>query len=529
MGEHLARIAYILLCHKDVDAIISQVECLTALGDRMSIHLDGNAPPADYARLLDACAENPNVAFPKRRVNCGWGEWSLVDATLEALSAAEAAFPDVTHFFLISGDCMPIKSSEYVHSFLDARDVDYIECHDFLSSDWIKTGFKEERLVYRHWFNERSQPRLFYGAYNLQRRLGLTRQVPKDLRIMIGSQWWCLRRRTVESILAFCNQRKDVMRFFRTTWIPDETFFQTLTRHLVPTTEIDCRSLTFLMFSDYGMPVVFYNDHYDMLLGQTFMFARKISGEARELKRRLSSLYLAESVTFETSDEGRNLYTFLAGRGRIGERFAPRFWQRETTIGRERTLLIVTCKKWHVAKRLLARIGALSNVPCIEYLFDEEATPLPDLGGLQATREKRARHRRALMRMLFEFYETDRMTICIDPSNIDLLRDFYTDKSETRLLEIECQYSDEYLQGHAKRVGLAGEHTSDGAFRSLLPTIRNDLSRESELIRDAEFPEFYRIRERSPAAENAVALADFLSLQPDQAHQLLDAPHIFAD
>ena len=24
------------------------------------------------------------------------------------------------------------------------------------------------------------------------------------------------------------------MRFFRTTWIPDETFFQTLVRHLVP-------------------------------------------------------------------------------------------------------------------------------------------------------------------------------------------------------------------------------------------------------------------------------------------------------
>jgi hypothetical protein len=121
----------------------------------------------------------------------------------------------------------------------------------------------------------------------MQRRLGLTRKIPEDLQIMIGSQWWCLRRRTIECDPRLHPQRPDVMRFFSTTWIPDETFFQTLVRHLVPETEIRSRTLTFLMFSDYGMPVTFYNDHYDLLLGQDYLFARKISPEAHELKRRL--------------------------------------------------------------------------------------------------------------------------------------------------------------------------------------------------------------------------------------------------
>ena len=44
---------------------------------------------------------------------------------------------------------------------------------------------------------------------------------------------------TVEWILDFTRQRTDVMRFFRSTWIPDETFFQTLVRHLVPESEIE--------------------------------------------------------------------------------------------------------------------------------------------------------------------------------------------------------------------------------------------------------------------------------------------------
>lgn len=50
-------------------------------------------------------------------------------------------------------------------------------------------------------------------------------QDPEDLEMMIGSQWWCLRRLTIEKVLDFCKHRPEVPRFFATTWIPDETFF----------------------------------------------------------------------------------------------------------------------------------------------------------------------------------------------------------------------------------------------------------------------------------------------------------------
>src|SRR5690606_37726769 len=97
------------------------------------------------------------------------------------------------------------------------------------------------------------------------------------------------------------------------------------------------------------------------------------------------------------SNEGRSLFKFLTGRGRIGRRFSPRFWETESTLGRERELLIVVCKKWHVAKRFRERLKQVVNMPTVAYLFDEEATPLPDLGGIQTTLGKRTRHRRALM------------------------------------------------------------------------------------------------------------------------------------
>lgn len=525
----MAKIAYILLCHKDPESIINQAERLTAMGDYMSIHFDARANPADYQAIRLALAANPNVTFAAKRIKCGWGEWSLVEATLQAVQAAIDEFPRASHFYMLSGDCMVIKSSEYIHQFLDNDDCDYIESFDFFESGWIKTGIKEDRLIYRHWFNERNNKRLFYASLNSQRALGLTRKIPEDLQVQIGSQWWCLRRRTIEWVLDFAKTRRDVMRFFRTSWIPDETFFQSIVRHLVPESEIRSRTLTFLMFSDYGMPLTFYNDHYDLLLNQDYLFARKISPEALELKERLGKLYATKGVEFKISAEGPRLFRFLTGRGRIGRRFASRFWESESTLGRDRELMILVCKKWHVAKRLVAAIRQDTDVPVLEYVFNEEGAELPDLGGIQATIVKRHRHRRALMRMLFDYYDTNKLLICMDPSAMELMNDFFGDRSTTRLLEVQCHFSDQYLAGHAARIGLAGAQTPPETLARILPTIRQDILFESDRIRDADFENHSRIREVDDVAEYIHPLMDFLDISAENAQQIAQTKHLFDD
>lgn len=525
----MARIAFILLCHKNPAAIVQQAEQLTAAGDYIAIHFDASAPAGDFAMIRAALADNPNVVFAKRRVKCGWGEWSLVRATLFAIEAAVDAFPRATHFYMVSGECMAIKSAVYAHQFLDADDRDYIESHDYYRSGWIKTGLREERLIYRHHFNERTQPWLFYKSLAIQQKLGLTRAVPADLQMMIGSQWWCLRRQTVEAVLAFLAERRDVLRFFRTTWIPDETFFQTLVRHLIPDREIENRTLTFLMFSDYGMPVTFYNDHYDLLVGQDGLFARKISADAHDLRDRLGQLYASDRTDFTITNEGRNLFHFLTGRGRVGRRFAPRIWESGATLGRERELLIVACKKWHVAKRLAQAIKQHTQIPALEYVFNETDAALPDLGGIETSLEKRARHRRAFLRMVFDAFGQDRLVICLDTASLDMMRDFYSDKCRTRLLEIACDLDDAYLAGHARRAGLVGDAATPDVMARLLPTIRNDMIHERNSLRDANFPDKSLLRENAIIEENAAALARFLGVDSDVAMALTQTPHLFVD
>ena len=525
----MARIAFILLCHKDAPGVVAQARRLTASGDFVAIHFDARADPAAYATIRAALADNPGVTFAQRRHKCGWGEWSLVAATLEAVRAAIQAFPAASHFYMLSGDCMPIKSAEYAHAFLDADDCDYIENNDFFNSDWIKTGLKEERLIYRFWFNERTQSKLYYASLAIQQRLNLTRKVPADLQMMIGSQWWCLRRQTIERVLEFCEQRRDVMRFFATTWIPDETFFQTIVPHVVPRTEIRSRTLTYLIFTDYGMPVTFYNDQYNLLVRQDYLFARKISPEAIELRERLGDLWAGEGVPFAISNEATGLFKFLTGRGRIGQRFAPRFWETEGALSRGHTLNIIVSKKWHVAKRLTQAVRYHTSIPAVDYLFNEENAHLPDMGGVEKTVEKRERHRRALVRLLFQQFESQKLVICLDPSALELITDFCGDKADTRLLLIESRFDDEYLRGHIERVGLAGKTTQPELVSRLLPTVRRDLEYEADRLRDMEFPQFHTIGVNRSVEANAAVLAKFLDIPAALAHDLAATEHLFSD
>ncbi len=525
----MTQIAFILLCHKDPEGIVAQTLRLTAAGDCVAIHFDARASKADYARIRAALAGNPQVTFARRRLKCGWGEWSLVAATLSAMKAALADFPGATHFYMLSGDCMPIKTAEFIHARLEEEEADYIESFDFHGTGWIKTGIQEERLIYRHWFNERQRKWLFYTSLELQKKFGLARKVPEDLKIRIGSQWWCLRRRTVEAVMDFVARRPDVTRFFSTTWIPDETFFQTLVAHLVPDREIRTRTLTFLMFTDYGMPVSFYDDHYDLLISQGFLFARKISPGARELKERLGALYAETGRSFDLSDEGRRQFAYLTSRGREGRRYSQRFWEAETSLGRSRTLMIVACKKWHVAKRLVERVRGLTAIPAVDYVFNEQATALPDLGGIESSIDKRMRHRRALVRMLFDRWQTDRLILCVDPGSLELIQDFRQDRSRLRLLEVDCDFTDDYLVGHARRVGLAGPHTPVTAMDQLLPTIRYDVKFESDRLRELDLAAHFLMRQSAPVEENALALAAFLDVSVETAQEIAGTDYLFVD
>lgn len=510
----MTRVCFVLLCHKSPDAVIAQVRLLTGSGDAVAIHVDRNAPPAMEPALRQALDGNPAVTFA-RRVRCGWGQWSLVQASLNGLTAGLVAFPDASHFYLVSGDCFPVKSALAIRARLASEPRDWIELNDFHDSGWIKVGLKEERLIYRHWFNERQQKTLFYTALAVQQRLGLRRRLPDGLRIMIGSQWWCLRRSTVTALFDFIARRRAIARFFRSTWIPDETFFQTLVHHLVPRREIVARAPTFLLFSDYGMPVNFHDDHADILVRQDCFFARKLSPRATGLKARLADLYLSADSAQGQDTGARRYFQYVTSRGRAGQRHAPRIWDDRARLGTQRRVVLIVGKKWHVAKRYAQALADLAGMIAYGYIFSETEAGLPPMGGLGATLDNRQRHRLALLRALADVADGPALALCLDPAHLDTVRDLAADGCDLRVLEIRGTFSDSYLAGHAERMGIGIGHLQPQSQDELIATLRGNIEQEHRDLHRLNLPVLATIDEHAELAEVADALGRVAGLDAE--------------
>ena len=498
--DDMAKIAFLLLCHKDPAEVTVQVAALTAAGDAVAVHYDAAAP--GFETLEAGLAGNARAVLVRPRRRCGWGQWSIVQATIDAARTALDTFPDATHLYLISGDCRPIRSAVAARAMLDANGRDRIECADFLTSGWIRTGMREDRLIYRHLFNERRHRRLFYASLAVQRALGLARALPSGLDMRIGSQWWCLRRATVERVLTFEAKRRHVARFFRTTWIPDETFFQTLVPHLVPKAEIDGRPPTFLAFTDYGIPTAFHDDHRDMLLRQDALFARKISPGARRLREGLDTLWVSTRRDFPVSGDGHRQFDVVTAAGRAGLRTPERFWEREATLGHDRRVSIVVSARRDLAHRLVRAAG----VPAFGYLFSEEEAGLPAMGGLERGLGKRRAHRRAFLNALFRQSGGDAIAFCADPSERDVLIDLASDRSELRVLLIDEAPVTSGLRAKAEEAGLAGPATAPDALARLLPILAREHAARIAAIRDADLPDLHRIA----PGDDPAAIADAL-------------------
>lgn len=286
----MSAIAFVLLAHENASHVADLISTLTDAdpGCHVVVHYDAKAPTGDYNDLRAAFDANGQVLFVEDRVRCGWGEFGLVEGSLRALALLKARQVDYSHAYLLSGSCLPVRPLGELRAFLDRHaTTEFIES---FTKKWIVGGLKDERFQYWFPFNFQKHQRLFEISTRLQRRLRIRRKFPKSLEPRFGSQWWCLTRGTCESILQWIEAHPRDYRFFHSTWIPDECFFQTLVAKLVSAERIFTSSLTFYRFNSNGKPLVYYDDHGGFLTSLPYFFARKISPRAQGLRQTLRAL-----------------------------------------------------------------------------------------------------------------------------------------------------------------------------------------------------------------------------------------------
>ncbi len=263
----------VMLAHTAFDRVEQLVRHWSAAGCPVVLHIDENVPQTAYQQLVTSLSDLKDIRFSKR-FRCEWGTWGIVQATKAATAQLLEEFPKADRVYLCSGSCLPLRPIKDLEAYLDAHPgTDFIESATSADVRWAVGGLDAERFTLRFPFSWRKQRRLFDAYVRLQRRFKYERSLPEGIRPHLGSQWWCLTRETLEAILSDPDlDRYD--RYFRTVWIPDESYFQTLARRHAKT--IESRSLTLSKFDFQGKPNVFYNDHLKALQESRCFVARKI-------------------------------------------------------------------------------------------------------------------------------------------------------------------------------------------------------------------------------------------------------------
>jgi hypothetical protein len=276
----MSRVGFVMLCHTALDRAAQVARHWAGSGCPVVIHVDRRVPRAGHAAFRAALEGLPQIRYAPRH-RCEWGTWGIVAATVAATRLMLSEFPGVRHVYLASGSCLPLRPVQELQAYLDAKpDTDFIESVTTADVTWTVGGLDSERFTLRFPFAWKRQRWLFDRAVALQRRLGLRRRIPAGLVPHLGSQWWCLTRRTLEAI--FADPRlPEWDRYFRHVWIPDESYFQTLVR--LHATRIESRSLTLSKFDFQGKPHIFYDDHLQLLRRSDCFMARKIWPRADKL------------------------------------------------------------------------------------------------------------------------------------------------------------------------------------------------------------------------------------------------------
>lgn len=273
-------VGFVMLCHTAFDRVAQVARHWVGQGCPVVIHVDTRASQSEFDGLKAALRDLKDVRFTGR-FNCEWGTWSIVRATQTAAEVMLADFPQVRYVYLASGSCLPLRPVADLLRYLETYPgKDFIESVTTEDVDWTVGGLDSERFTLRFPFSWRKRRRLFDRYVDIQRRLGVKRRIPDGITPHMGSQWWCLTRKTLSAILNDPDRAR-LDRYFSKVWIPDESYFQTLARK--HSTRIESRSLTLSKFDFQGKPYIFYDDHLQLLRRSGCFVARKVWSRADQL------------------------------------------------------------------------------------------------------------------------------------------------------------------------------------------------------------------------------------------------------
>ena len=285
-------VAYVVLSYKNPAQVLRLVSALReGPGAEVVVRHDQLRTPLARVEVEDRGGHMLEDA-----IDVGWGEFSYLRVLLGALEwSLEQLDPD--WIVLLSGQDYPLRPLSEIEARLGAAEEDA-----FLTSAWeLPTARRPDppaeefflRYAYRHFsvpsWTPRA-PRALRGVVYTRemplgqgRRMGFRRRrLPfgPALRCFVSSDWLTLSARAARVVTAAASQERILMRLYRRSVIPSESFFATvLLNH--PELNVAREDRRLISFAGPGLPHpdVLTSADLGRLLDSDMDFARKFDQE----------------------------------------------------------------------------------------------------------------------------------------------------------------------------------------------------------------------------------------------------------
>ena len=231
-------IGFVLLTHHQPH----QIDRLLAQLNKMF-----NYPPIVCHHDFDKCALSvdhlsKNIKFVRPHLKTKWGDFSIVDATVQGIKLLYESDNSPDWFILLSGSDYPIKTAQAILEELNSNQYDAYINHEKIRykvyQENPKISLIWQKLAYERYCGLKLFSIPFLGKRPYSRDLEIRIDHPlitqffmpftDNFSCFVGDQWFYANRRSAEYIIQFHQQNNAITSHYRRRMFADESYFQTI-------------------------------------------------------------------------------------------------------------------------------------------------------------------------------------------------------------------------------------------------------------------------------------------------------------
>lgn len=219
------KLLFCYMVHRMNPVLEASVRILSRIGT-IIVHVDARVPLSDFDPIAG------NVIFTDRRIAVRWGGYPQIQADIELLKSAEKQGP-FDYLFMMSGDCMPIRSNEEIVAFLEKNRGKEFICA-MPNETWIERRVKYQYPAYysnknRHWLQSAfivACDRIpgFHRNPFLRKNPSFKRLPP----LYKGANWFTITGNCCRYIVEYLDTHPEYLKAFERSHCGDEIIFHTL-------------------------------------------------------------------------------------------------------------------------------------------------------------------------------------------------------------------------------------------------------------------------------------------------------------